>query len=104
MFPAQSPRDQDPAPVASWKLEDAKARFSELVRLAESGVPQHVSVRGRPAVVVVSAVDYARMVSATPETSLFSLFADSPFADLDNFDEALERYRAEDRDPPDFAA
>ncbi len=37
-----------------WKLEDAKARFSEVVRLARSEGPQRVSVRGRDAVVVIS--------------------------------------------------
>jgi antitoxin Phd len=37
-----------------WKLEDAKARFSEVVRLARSEGPQRVSVRGRDSVVVIS--------------------------------------------------
>lgn len=38
-----------------WKLEDAKARFSEVVRLAQSEGPQRVTVRGKDAVVVISA-------------------------------------------------
>jgi antitoxin Phd len=38
----------------SWKLEDAKARFSEVVRLARSEGPQHITVRGHEAVVVIS--------------------------------------------------
>jgi prevent-host-death family protein len=36
-----------------WKLQDAKAQFSELVRRARAGEPQHVTVHGKPAVVVV---------------------------------------------------
>lgn len=44
-----------------WKLEDAKARFSELVRRANSDGPQTVTVRGREAVVVVSADQYRRL-------------------------------------------
>jgi antitoxin Phd len=36
----------------SWKLQDAKARFSELVRKARSGAPQPVTVHGKDAVVV----------------------------------------------------
>jgi prevent-host-death family protein len=36
----------------SWKLQDAKARFSEVVRRARSGEPQEVTVHGKPAVVV----------------------------------------------------
>ena len=38
-----------------WKLEDAKARFSEVVRRARSEGPQRISVRGKDAVVVISA-------------------------------------------------
>lgn len=44
-----------------WKLEDAKARFSELVRRASSEGPQTVTVRGREAVVVLSAEHYERL-------------------------------------------
>jgi prevent-host-death family protein len=44
-----------------WKLEDAKARFSEVVRLAQSQGPQHVTVRGKDAVVVISAEELNRL-------------------------------------------
>jgi antitoxin Phd len=108
MFPVRSPHEQPPTQAssrheaASWKLEDAKARFSEVVRLAESGVPQHVSVRGRHAVVVLAASDYARLAQAANSPSLAGLFADSPFARLDNFDDGLVRDRPAVRDSPDF--
>jgi antitoxin Phd len=36
-----------------WKLQDAKARFSEVVRRAKAGEPQHVTVHGKEAVAVV---------------------------------------------------
>jgi antitoxin Phd len=36
----------------TWKLQDAKARFSELVRNARTGAPQTVTVHGKDAVVV----------------------------------------------------
>jgi antitoxin Phd len=36
-----------------WKLQDAKARFSEVVRRARAGEPQQITVHGREAVVVV---------------------------------------------------
>jgi prevent-host-death family protein len=88
--------------AASWKLEDAKARFSEVVRLAESGAPQHVSVRGRQAVVVLSARDYARLAPAAASTSLASLFADSPLARLHDFGDVLVRERPPVRDAPVF--
>ena len=73
-----------------------------MVRLAEAGVPQHVSVRGRAAVVVLAAADYARLAPASPETSLASLFADGPFGRLDDFDDALVRERPVTREPVDF--
>jgi prevent-host-death family protein len=37
----------------TWKLQDAKARFSEVVRRARAGGPQHVTVHGEEAVVIV---------------------------------------------------
>ncbi len=38
---------------ATWKLEDAKAKFSEVVRRAHDQGPQYVTVRGKPAVAVI---------------------------------------------------
>jgi len=45
-----------------WKLEDAKARFSEVVRRARSEGPQRVTVRGKDAVVVISAEELERLL------------------------------------------
>lgn len=45
-----------------WTLQDAKNRFSAVVEAALAGRPQQVSRRGRPAVVVLSAEDYTRLV------------------------------------------
>jgi antitoxin Phd len=87
--------------TAVWKLEDAKARFSEVVRLAEQGVPQRVSVRGREAVVILAAQAYARLAPAA-SGSLAALFGEGPFARLDDFDDALVRERAPIRDPEMF--
>ena len=47
-----------------WALQDAKARFSELVRRAQSEGPQRVTVRGRDAVVVISAEELERLLPA----------------------------------------
>jgi prevent-host-death family protein len=49
--------------MQSWKLEDAKNRFSEVVRLALSHEPQRVTRNGRDAVVVISADDYERLIA-----------------------------------------
>lgn len=55
-----------PVPAAQpalrrWRLQDAKARFSELVRMAHSDGPQHVTLHGRDAVVVVDADEFNRL-------------------------------------------
>ena len=42
----------------AWKLQDAKAQFSALVDNALRGVPQHVTRRGKLAVVVLSEHDF----------------------------------------------
>ena len=91
------------AALPTWKLEEAKARFSEVVRLARERGPQRVTVHGREAVVVLSAADYARLAPAAT-TSLAALFAEGPFARLEQFDDSLVRERAPVRPVPDFGA
>jgi prevent-host-death family protein len=44
--------------ASTWKLQDAKAQFSEVVRRAKSEGPQHVTVHGKDGVVVMSADDF----------------------------------------------
>jgi prevent-host-death family protein len=44
-----------------WQLQDAKNRFSELVRCAREEGPQTVTVHGKPAAVVLSADEYAAL-------------------------------------------
>jgi len=94
-------RTRSAAPV--WKLEDAKARFSEVVRLARERGPQRVSVRGRDAVVILAAEDYARLAPAAASRSLAALISESPLARLEQFDRVLLRERAAMREPPDFS-
>lgn len=53
-----------------WKLEDAKARFSEVVRRAQSIGPQRVTVRGAPAVVVIDAAELERLLPAADRVPL----------------------------------
>jgi antitoxin Phd len=45
-----------------WKLEDAKARLSEVVRLAGTSGPQLVTIRGREAAVVIAPEHYKRLL------------------------------------------
>lgn len=48
--------------TASWRLQDAKNQFSKVVEAALHGEPQHVTRRGRDAVVVLATADYERML------------------------------------------
>jgi prevent-host-death family protein len=41
-----------------WKFQDAKARLSEVLRLAKSEGPQLVTVHGRPTAVIVDLEGY----------------------------------------------
>jgi len=45
----------------TWSLQDAKARFSEVVRLAETQGPQHVTRHGGEAVVILSIDEYQKL-------------------------------------------
>lgn len=47
--------------MSAWKLETAKARLSEVVRLARERGPQTITVRGAEAAVLLSAYDYRRL-------------------------------------------
>ena len=56
--------------IGRWKLEDAKACFSEVVRHARSEGPQRVSVRGRDAFVIISAEEFDRLARPEPRLPL----------------------------------
>ena len=45
-----------------WTVQDAKNKFSAVVDAALAGTPQEVSRRGKPAVVVLSADAYHRLL------------------------------------------
>jgi prevent-host-death family protein len=47
-----------------WKLEDAKARFSEVVRRARDQGPQYVTVRGKTAVAIIDAEELGHLLPA----------------------------------------
>lgn len=71
-----------------WALQNAKARFSELVRKAQTEGPQHVSVHGRDSVVVISAEEFRKLKGEPTGQAIVDAFAASPFKEID-----LERPR-----------
>jgi prevent-host-death family protein len=67
--------------VRTWQLQEAKARFSELVREAEGGHVQLVSKHGVPSVVVVDVATYERLTA--PDRSLLEALLAAPRFEAD---------------------
>ena len=72
-----------------WQLQEAKARFSELVQKAMDEGPQTVTRRGKPSVVVLSAEQFELMKKR--QISLKDLLRSAPWHELE-----IER----DKSPP----
>jgi len=67
----------------TWRLQDAKARFSELVRRSHSDGPQHVTLHGKESVVVVDAVEFRRLTEARTGAALIEVLQACPYPELD---------------------
>ncbi|MFZ4616933.1 MAG: type II toxin-antitoxin system Phd/YefM family antitoxin [Rectinemataceae bacterium] len=63
-----------------WQLQDAKARFSELVQKTLDEGPQMISRRGKPSVVMVSDEEYARLTNK--DGDFISFLRSAPRIDL----------------------
>jgi prevent-host-death family protein len=66
-----------------WLLQDAKARFSELVRKVRSEGPQHVTVHGRDEVVVIAAEEFRRLKGSATGQALVDAMQASPHRDIE---------------------
>jgi antitoxin Phd len=64
-----------------WQLQEAKSKFSEVVEEAIERGPQVITRRGVEAVVVLSYMDYRRLVLQQKKLSDF--FHESPLAGAD---------------------
>jgi prevent-host-death family protein len=64
-----------------WQLQDAKSKFSHLVKDAQQKGPQIVTKHGKKAVVVISFEEYEQM--AKPPIDLVTFLRTSPLADLE---------------------
>jgi prevent-host-death family protein len=80
---AKTTPPKPPRPPGRWLLQDAKARFSELVRRVRSEGPQHVTVHGRDEVVVVSAEEFRRLKGERTGEALIAALQASPSPDID---------------------
>jgi prevent-host-death family protein len=58
-----------------WQLQEAKQRFSELVRRAETAGPQVVTRHGHEVVVVLAAEEFHRLQAGLPDFKEFLMGA-----------------------------
>jgi prevent-host-death family protein len=81
---ATKPRRRTPnRPPDRWLLQDAKARFSELVRRVRSEGPQRVTVHGRDEIVVIAAEEFRRLKGDPTGEALIAAMQASPHRDID---------------------
>jgi antitoxin Phd len=79
-----------------WQLQTAKARFSEVFRLARTEGPQRITRQGKEGVVMISDEQYHQLAGRSHQPkSLVQFFRESPLVgvELD-----LERDKDEGRD------
>ena len=80
MNKSRQARQTGPAQNPGWKLGEARAKFSTLVRLATSGQPQRVTVHGKDAVVIVAAETFEALQAREQSGSLHELLSQSPLS------------------------
>ena len=87
----------------AWALQDAKAKFSEVVKRAQSEGPQEVTVRGEPKAVVLSLAEFKRMTAQSSTSVRSKPVTDKAFIDFllnggppwpDDFCEELSKSRS----------
>lgn len=76
-----------------WQLQDAKSRFSKIVKMAEGGEPQLVTRHGVPTVYIVEARSYDRLMQKSANRK--DVLSESPFKDIDLI---IERSKDEGRE------
>ncbi len=77
---------------STWKLQDAKNQFSEVVKQASRSGPQIVTRHGEETAVILSIEDYRRLTR--PEVDLVQFLQDSPLCGEElEFDRSTELSR-----------
>ncbi len=80
---ATSERARPKRSIGRWAVQDAKARFSELIRRVKADGPQLVTVHGHEAVVVLSAEEFRRLRGEATGQALIDALQASPHRDSD---------------------
>jgi antitoxin Phd len=83
--------------MKTWPVQDAKARFSEMLAACDSDGPQLVTKRGAEAAVLVPINEWRKLASANAPSLKDLLLSDEA-----RFDDALRPARARHRPPMKF--
>jgi antitoxin Phd len=71
-------------PRTAWQLQTAKAKFSEVFRLALTEGPQRITRQGKEGVVMIADEQYERLtVQSHQPKSIVQFFRESPLAGMD---------------------
>jgi prevent-host-death family protein len=82
--------------MQTWQMQEAKARLSELVKLAQSEGPQDITLHGRSVAVVLSRSAF-ELLSGSKQ-SLVEFMRQSPLHGLEEIE--FERDRSATREEP----
>jgi prevent-host-death family protein len=85
-------------PMKKWPVQEAKARFSEMLETCLEQGPQLVTKRGEEAAVLVPATEWRRLKESARPTLKELLLAKEPRFEL----EIPDRGRFRRREPPHF--
>lgn len=67
----------------AWQIQTAKARFSEVFRLARTEGPQRITRQGKEGVVMISDEQYSRLTGKSRQPkSIVQFFRESPLASV----------------------
>jgi antitoxin Phd len=70
--------------VQTWQVQTAKARFSEVFRLARTEGPQHITRQGKEGVVMISDEQYDRLIAKSRQPkSIVQFFRESPLVGVE---------------------
>jgi antitoxin Phd len=67
--------------MKSWQLQEAKAQLSQVVKEAMNDGPQEISLRGQPAVVMISKRAYDDLLK--PKQTFVQFMRESPWVGVD---------------------
>ncbi len=69
--------------MAKWQVQEAKAKFSELMVKAEEDGPQVITSHGKERVVMISTAEYERLSNRKPDFKTFLLECGPKFEDFE---------------------